>query len=784
MASLRFSVRQLLRRRASTLGVLVLLGLPMAICSSLFAIVDSAFLRPLPFDKPEQIVRMEAPLSRFAGRREAADGLREAAEASGLIHPTFVKHKAVFQEGGGALTAMGLRPVFVSPSFFELFGVAPVVGRSFEAADVNARPRRVILSYGVWRDHYRMDRSLIDRPISIEGALEDEHFVLVGVMPAGFGFPNRSNLWLVYSPGDFAGPSLVPDFARLPPSTTVDTLRARLPQATILGLPEYVRPGSAEGLAFILVNAMLLVLVAWVQVAALVQVRAFDKVDDLGVRLALGATRVRILLETLAEGAVLSVASGAFALVIALPLTFVITSRLPMQLNAGDVIRPDLRVFFFACSLQIAGLLLWSLSATSVTWHAKATGATRGLREGLASRLNRTRFGFFAVQVAVTTTVVMLSAAALKSYEQIRSVDVGFDPKNLASFALPPPTFRSTSEVSQSDGLRYQRLASESLAKVRQLEDVIAASFATHRPMGLGLAPRSVVLDESTNMRTDLVVSQIGRGFPATLGARLLEGRDALSEETETRRVDGTITRFALVNQTLARLLEKRGPVLGQQVHLSPNSICEVIGVVGDIHDETPDGRVLPTIYPYLSDRSSYGLVMLVRLRHPSSAARVQRLLQETWGDARQTREVVFLSDVVDQVLAEDRGRWQLLAAMTVLCLLVTFSGVASAIAHSIQHTSKQLAIRLALGATPGRLLRGLVFRTLGLAALGMACGLVAGHAVVRGSTKLFPGLVAQDFEVVAFATVLVALVVGGAALWAGRVVRDVNPSALLRAGL
>jgi predicted lysophospholipase L1 biosynthesis ABC-type transport system permease subunit len=242
--------------------------------------------------------------------------------------------------------------------------------------------------------------------------------------------------------------------------------------------------------------------------------------------------------------------------------------------------------------------------------------------------------------------------------------------------------------------------------------------------------------------------------------------------------------RFALVNQTLARLLETRGPVLGQTVQLSPASVCEVIGVMADIQDESPDGKVLPTMYPYFSDRSSYGLVMLVRLRHPSSAARVQLLLQEVWGEARRTREVVFMNDVVDQALAEDRGRWQLLATMTVLCILVTFAGVASAVSHSIQHTSKQMAIRLVLGATPGRLLRGLASRTLCVAALGMALGLAAGQTVIRGSTKLFPGIVAQDIGVMSAATVLVTLVVGGAALWAGRSVRKVNPSALLRAGL
>ena len=761
------------------IAVTLILGVGTGVNAALFGIVDGLVLRPLPYEEANKIVHFRAPLERYLANRERLAAIPHAAAALPLTDRTHVKRRAVFQPGSSTVVSLGVRPVFVSTEFFELLGVFPALGRPFGPWDSQARPRPVILSDGLWRRLYGGDPDIINTSIRLVGALEDPSWTVVGVMPAGFEFPKGANFWLPYSPDEFL-PSLVPDFARLENGASIEAMRSALPDVDVVTLRDYVRPDGAGGIVFLLVNTMLLLLVTWVHVTALTYARATERQAEFAIREALGATPTDLRRTISAEGAILGTAALAFGWWLATPLAAVIEGLLPAQMTLGQRLEPGWRVLVYSCGFQGAALTLWSLASSEVVQRRTRVGGL-ALRQGCAAGPtgSRGRYRLLTLQVALATAVTCLAAGTLTGFLQVQQHDLGFEPRGLLAFPMPAPATErgSSSAESRSVERRYADLAHQSRARVLATTGVEDATFATHWPMAEVAERRAISIDSES---VEIVSQAVGLHYVQTVRARLSAGRNPTAEEVSAGQRPGAQRRVGLVNRTLARLLERQGPVIGRSLSLSRTSTIEVVGVLDDVEDDLRDGRTLPALYTFLPE-SAYAPVLLVRLNENGSAALLQSVLQEVWGDIRAAREIIDLEDVVWRASTGSRAQVTLMGIITALLLPVLFVGVVGAVRYAIQQQTREYAMRLVLGADRGQLQRAAVGRLLLHTVVGTFGGLAAGTAALGAAARMTAVVATLDPTATVTTVCVVVAVVLVASLFGVTPLRGVEPVRVLR---
>ncbi len=291
----RLACRSVVKQPTVAVTVVLTIGLAVAANTALFSVFDGLLFRPLPYKDPERIVHMQLSPSAVTGlmKSELASVIERVKATASIVERTSSGPFPMFDPSSGQVTEWQLRVHTLSPTAFDLLGVRPLLGRPFLDQDSRDAPFAVLLGYDVWRTRFSGDPLIVDRLVDIPGSSPLNQWRVVGVMPPGFSFPEGANFWVPVYPFFEAAP--VPAYGRLAPGVTLDALRAELPDLETTPLRERVRPAGAFALGVLLVATALLLLVAWVQIAALLFVRATGRVVEIGVRLALGASRLRLV---------------------------------------------------------------------------------------------------------------------------------------------------------------------------------------------------------------------------------------------------------------------------------------------------------------------------------------------------------------------------------------------------------------------------------------------------------------------------------------------------------
>jgi putative ABC transport system permease protein len=775
---LRLAWRALRRQPVLAIAVALTVGLAVAANTALFSVFDGLMFRPLPFPDAERIVHVDLPIE--VRRTLPADDLRSLVtlmtESSLLEQRVIAAPFVGFEEGAADVEAWGLRPVSVTSDWFTLLGVSPVRGRDLFDGDDN---NRVMLSESLWRARYNADPDLIGKAIDLPGMLFGRRPVLWGVLPADFSQPDGANVWF---------PSRAPltsfNYARLAAGVTLEQVRATLPRVVVTPLREHLRPDDALALAVLLGATGLLLLVAWVQVAALLFARAAGRAAEIGVRLALGASRARVVRQFAAEGLLIAAAGLTIAMVVSPLLTRGVIALLPDAMTAGQSLEVDARAMVFAALVSLVGVLFLALIPIDIVRRSHPLGLLRGtvfgtVRTGAA----RTRGVMLMAQLAVTVVLIYMSGLAVQSASRIARVDLGFTPDNLVGLRMPPVTTRGSGTTSIRAHIELQRQRTVDLLDgLRALPGIATVAhgglpFYSGRTLSSNRFPVAVTGQDNTVLAA---INSISATYPGALGLTIIEGRMPAGTEVAASPA------MALVNETLARQLATFGPVIGQRLTVN-RSESVVVGVVGDFVTSRPDLPVWPEVMPIARDLRAQPPFVLVRLEAGEAGDRAVAGIRDTfdriWTD-NPSRELFFVPELAARAVADYRARATMLALIGVLCLPLAVVGISGALSYAIAQGRRDIAIRLALGAEAGDIRRAVTRRALAASLSGLALGLLAALGTGRLMSSYLFGVRAADPATLAVVAALLLSIAWLAAWLPARRASLIQPADALRDGV
>jgi putative ABC transport system permease protein len=707
------------------------LGLAIAANTALFSVFDGLLFRPLPFADADRIVHLRHDLARLGGmsRAERSRVVARAAETPSLVHRAAAGPATLFDPAGAAVADWGVRAYSVSPSIFTLLGVEPALGRRFTAEDKAVR-HAVLLGHDLWRARFGADPMIVGTRIDIPNTAPDRRWQIIGVMPEGFSFPEGANFWVA----DDVEPSLLP-YARLAPTASIEQVRAELPELVVTSLREHVQPDGAFALGVLVAATALMLLVAWVQVAALLFTRATGRVAQIGVRLALGATRLRLIRQFGLEAAVLAALALGLAALAAPALTAWIVRVLPPELTVGQAVDPDIRAFLFAGALSAVGLLLLAILPIDLI---RRTSPVRLLRGGVAGELGiratRVRRALFVGQLTLGTALVYLTSLAATSFVNVTAQPLGFSIDSLYAIRVPrgDDVFLGAARDRQD---QRRATVTATIELLRGLPGVRAVAGANAWPMRRDSLDAETLTTDKDPDRTSIVARRVsvGPGYAATIGIPVLTGAEPTEAALDTiRSVRDQWP--ALVNRSLARNLESFGPVVGQVL----SGRWKIVGTLPDVRLERPDRPAEPTVFLYLPPIAAVNgiLVRLESGRTPEEIG-VVAVLQRLWGTSPPRPFPV--SDAVHLATGEYRARVLLLGLVAILTIPLTLLGVAGALTYAVRQHARETAIELAIGAEPRGIRRRVVRDALVAAAQAAGVGLVVGAALgAAASSALF----------------------------------------------
>jgi predicted permease len=778
---LRFAVRLLSRNPVLTLVAVLSLGLGIGANTTMFTLINEVFLRPLPVKEPSRLVSMFTIDER---NRQAAFGA--LAPTSRLNFEDYRERNEVFETlvahaftgvsiAGGSGEPEQVAAEIVSPGYFAMLAPPLAAGRGFvpEEEHTVGGAAVTVLSYGLWQRRFGGEPAAIGRSISLNGRA----FTIVGVTGEAFRGTNvigGPQLWVPFSMyrettsgftlqnWDSRRALLFNVTGRLAPQVSVEQATANLNtiakslaesfpndnqgrSVTLLPLTEATIPPAfrgnfitAGGLLMVIVGLVLLV--ACANVANLLIARASARKQEIAVRLSLGASRVRLIRQLLIESTVLGVLGGLAGLLIALwARPGLLALRPPFLPDDALTARVDGTVLVFTCVIALAtGILFGLVPALQFSRPDLAVELKdRSSQPSGSRRRFTTRNALVVAQVALSLVALVGAGLFLRSLANARAIDPGFDAEhlavmsfNLTSLGLPP----------EAAADRQRQI----LERVRAVAGIDRAAYANTVPLAGGGFMRSVFLEgqDTTDQRAGRLVqvSNVGEGYFATVGIPLLRGRDFTTADS------GESPHVVVINETMARQFWPNEEALGKRFKFfRAQAFTEVVGVVRDSKYNFIGEDPQPYMYRPMTQDPQPAVTLHLKSDRPEATLGTARAVVQQMESNMPLVGVFSMRDVFDQALWAPRMGALLLAIFGGLALLLASVGVYGVMAYSVTQRTRELGIRLALGATASEV-RLMVFRQgLALTVLGIGVGLAAAMALANLVSTLLYGVSAVD---------------------------------------
>lgn len=797
---LRHIVRGLRKDWGFTAVAAVTLALGIGANAAIFSAVHAIVLRPLPFEDGARLVNVWLSRSHRANwhfRLPPAD-VAVIQSANRVF-----SHMALYDSDAMNLTGSGdpeeLSAGTVSAELFPLLGVRPSLGRPFDRGDeVPGHGAVALLSDGLWRRRFAADPTVLGTHVS----LNDVRYLVVGVMPPGFGFPGKTDVWIPRdrSNGQANGYLL----ARMRPGISIPQAQADMDVMVTAIANGRSNPGmgltveplkqsvtrNAGSSWFLLMAAVGCVLaIGCVNIANLILARGLGRQRDIDIRLALGATRGRIVRLLATESLLLAVLGGALALVVASWGIQALRAWAPSNTPRLDELRVEPVLLWVAMGISVATAVAFGLIPVLQFSRPDVNATLRGAGTAATTTPAQSRARSLLVIVEVALALVLLVGATLlvRSFARLTRVDPGFRTDHLMTMNLHLPAVKYSQPEQRLDFI------ARALAGVRSLPGVTAATASSGSVLkGWGLlgasrtaleriAVEGTVLDSSAleaNMR------RVEPAFFRTMGMRVLNGREFSDADR-----NGTLG-VAIVNQAMARTYWGSGPALGRRLAFSRKdgtpAWLEIVGVVNDTRDVELAGTPRPAFFiPLLQDANGLDLDSLslyVRTSgDPVTIADSARKQIWTVDPNQPIADVSTMNLAIEAFMAAPRFRTGLLAVLAALGLLLALVGIYSVMSYSVNQRSPEIAVRLALGAERRQIV-GLVLRQgLALTAAGIALGIGASLAVTRLMTGLLYDVDAVDPPTLVGVAALVMLVALAACYLPASRASGINPTDALR---
>jgi len=782
----RISLRRLARRPTSVLVAAFILALGIGGATAIFSIVDAALLRPLPFFRGNASALIS--VSAIPGRDTSTKmrlSLNEydslAAELRSFASTAIYKPWG-YTISGASPTERGNEFVpgaRVSDGFFAVFGIAPRIGRVFGRLDFQGGGQSVVISDSLWKGRFSGDAQILGRAVTVDGVPR----VVIGVMPASFQFPGfpaqPADVWLPLIPAaGERGNGDAAMIARLNPTASVDSTRAELSvvaaslQKEFSGwrdkglwaepLRDEMLGSSRPMLVLLLTIAVALMLMACVNAASLSLARNAARQQEMAVRQALGAPRRRILQTYLVETTVLHVGAGIGGLVFPLAMLKIAHAYAPDVLARLYVTALDVRVFIFMMSIAVGtGVVCGMIPFFQAT--GRAAGSDRDGVPQLQAGGRATR-GFkrdlLVVQTALATLLLASSGLLVRTLGQLRAVDLGFDPSNVLTMWTIFP-------AGQAQDSALQRSFFDGLLQKLEGDPAVVAAAITDNGIFNGTNRRPVVVPDSALNVRDAETRVVSDSYFRALGISVIRGRVFEPH-------DGPASpRVAVVDDTFARRLWPGLDPVGRKLAVEQGDHGlvwrEVVGVVAGVRDLAFGNAAEPTVYLPFEQQPFLAASLLVKLKSDPLSF-VGAVQAAGWSLKRD--QVIFgaapLESIVLQSISMPTFRTIIGTFFGLVAFLLAAVGVYGLISSEVTRSRREIGIRLALGATPGKLVRAVSVSAVLPSAAGIVFGLFAAVAVSKLAAESIFGVRADD---------PLPLIAAGALLFATSVVAAVIPA-------
>ncbi len=781
LQDLRFGARMLRKNISFTALAVLTLALAIGANSAIFSIIDAVLLRPLPYldsdhliaistgNVPKGIKGLAVSFTKMTRVKEQTRILQDIA-ASLAVNASFSNRGTPEQLPAALATA----------NLFGVFGVLPSLGRTFRAEeDSKGGVDVVIISDGFWHSHFGGARDIVGRTLALDG----KSVTVVGVLPASFRFPFQQPEPDIWFPRVFDNPALSPEkirsgasylavYARLRPGETLARCQAELEAINATYKQDF--PGYVDATNYSLgaaslkeslvgpLRASLLVLLAAVgfllligctNIASMLLARSTTRQREIAIRQALGASRGRLLRQLLTESVLLSALGGILGVALAGGCLSLLRVLPPGTIPRANEVSLDARVLIFSILLCVVTGIAFglgpSLLASGGDLHVTLKEGGRSGNEGRRNRSSRAVL--VVVEVAVAVVLVTSAGLLMKSLGKLMHVNPGFDSSQVMTFTVTLPQGRYPQPRQQAEF--YRRL----VESVQSLSGVQSAGVSSFLPLAGALryvyfCPQGIVC-QGIGKDPIIAIRQITPDYLKTMRIPLLRGR-----VFNDRDIAG-VNPVVIINDTVAKTQFPNQDPIGKHLANSRDMIqMEIVGVVGDVKFAGLNTPYIPEMYLPQAQNPFATMNLVVRSSSSSQplVAAVRQKVAELDPDLPLT-QVSSMSDVVSASVAQPRLTTQFTGFFAALALLLTAMGIYGVLAYSVTQRTREVGIRMALGASRGEILKMVVGQGMRLVVSGLAIGLVVSLVVTRLLATLLFGTSVRD--PLTFAAVILLLV-------------------------
>ena len=788
-------------RRAPALSMVSILTVALGVGAgtALFSVVKAVLLDPLPFPDPGRLAWVAEVNESGHPMQVAQANLKDWQRENRSFTQMAAYGAGPVNAGGGSDYPQRTYGAEVTGDFFDVMGVHPVLGRTFDAAEQKFRAAgTVILGNGLWRRAYGADPRILGRTIKLMG----QPFTVIGVMPPGFDYPNGSEVWIAAG-AFFDFPSRTAHnfrvVGRLRPGVTIEQAQADIGAISRRLKQQYPSPFMAQDAAVIRLDRQMvgevrpallmlfgavgfLLLIVCVNVANLLMVRLTTRTHEISVRVALGAGRLRLFRQLLEESLTLAAAGGALGLLLAFWSMDLLRILLPADLPRAGEIRIDGGVVAFALAVSAAAGILFGVLPS---WRASGMNVNEALKAASRSatagrRAHRVQAALVISEVCLSLVLVAGAGLLANSFWRLRSVNPGFDADHVL---VANVSFTTPSRDSGFD--RLSPMFFDLLSQLRAIPGVESAGLVKDLPLDGFMRDGHFNIENrpQASGTADAVYRIVSPGYLATMHIPLLRGRDFSDGDTANSQP------VVLISAEMARVYFPNENPIGRRVWFDSFAPKEqwltIAGVVGDVREGGLTKPVQPTAYvshPQAEEPSQLldeNFVLRTSQDPRSIIGAVRRRIRAA--DREAALKFETMDDVLSRSVARQRFQMQVLGGFAALALALAAIGLYGVLSYLVTSDRAGIAIRMALGAQPRSIFAMVTARALRLAAAGVGLGL-AGCWAVRGVlARLIFGIGPSDPLTLAAAAAVLLMVALAASWFPARRAMRVDPISALR---